>query len=117
MKEFIAYKEYAGNNYLGYRDEDGTVGIIKNPMSKTKDSLEEEKLAANNQMDQDHWAEKGSREEVEKELRDDLDLAKANRELAIEDMTASTEAYRRATSDYIHAGEALAKFLEDNKLN
>lgn len=93
---------------------------------KTKNNLEEEKLANSiridkeflgNQMDQDYWEEKGTKEEVEKELRDDVALAASDLEMAEMEASNSAYAYGIAKVDYIKAGEKLAKFLEDNKLN
>lgn len=81
---------------------------------KTKTNLEAEKLAANNQMDQDYWAEKGTKEEVEKELRDDIALAASNLEMAEMEASNSAYAYGIAKVDYVKAGEKLAKFLEQN---
>lgn len=83
-------------------------------MSKTKTNLEEQKLAQSNQMDQDYWAEKGSREEIERGLRDDLNIAHLNLDAFEEDMKEAASKYGQAKMDYIKAGEALAKFLEAN---
>ncbi len=81
-------------------------------MSLTKNNLEAEKQEKNNQMDQDYWAEKGSREEVEKELRNDLLGTQQNLEAAEYGMRESARLYVEATNQHLRAGEALAKFLE-----
>lgn len=83
-------------------------------MSLTKNNLEEEKAAANNQMDQDYWAEKGGWEKAEEELRDDLNVAHLNLEACEEDMKAAASRYGATRMEYIDAGERLAKFLEQN---
>lgn len=81
---------------------------------ETKTNLEEEKLATSNQMDQDYWAEKGNREEVEQELRNDVLGTSQNLESAEYEMKGAAKGYAEALNQHIQAGERLAKFLDQN---